>query len=153
RHPERFDEVTHLAEQVTDLVARRSKNNLTMRSKVYIGDTMGELNMLYGAADLAIVGGSFVAMGGQNPIEPASVGKGVLMGPQQFNFSVICPQLEAAGGMRSCANYQQLLEHLLALLAEPSDMQEMGMKARQYFLSQRGATDYLLREIEKVLLN
>ncbi|MFT5708134.1 MAG: 3-deoxy-D-manno-octulosonic-acid transferase, partial [Oceanospirillaceae bacterium] len=88
RHPERFDEVTHLAEQVTDLVARRSKNNLTMRSKVYIGDTMGELNMLYGAADLAIVGGSFVAMGGQNPIEPASVGKGVLMGPQQFNFSV-----------------------------------------------------------------
>ncbi|MEH6442461.1 MAG: lipid IV(A) 3-deoxy-D-manno-octulosonic acid transferase [Oceanospirillaceae bacterium] len=153
RHPERFDEVAHLAEQVTDLVARRSKNNLTMQSKVYIGDTMGELSMLYAAADLAIVGGSFVAMGGQNPIEAASVSKGVLMGPQQFNFSVICPQLETAGGMRSCADYQQLLEHLLALLAEPSTMQEMGMKAQQYFLSQRGATDYLLRKIEKVLLN
>ena len=113
---------------------------------------MGELSMLYAVADLAIVGGSFVAVGGQSPLEPASVAKGILMGPQQYNFSVICPQLEAAQGMHSCCDYTELLQQLQGLLAAPERMREMGLRAEEYFLSQRGATTILLQQVQSVLL-
>ncbi|MCJ8338330.1 MAG: lipid IV(A) 3-deoxy-D-manno-octulosonic acid transferase [Pseudomonadales bacterium] len=152
RHPERFEEVASLARKYSDKVVRRSAGAFDPQCQIYIGDTMGELAMLYAVADLAIVGGSFVAVGGQSPLEPASVAKGVLMGPQQYNFSVICPQLEAAQGMYSCSDYRQLLQQLQRLLAAPQLMQEMGVRAEKYFLSQRGATTILLQQIQSLLL-
>ncbi len=152
RHPERFSEVAELAQKYSKHVVRRSSGQFDPQCQIYIGDTMGELSMLYAVADLTIVGGSFVAVGGQSPLEPASVAKGVLMGPQQYNFSVICPQLEAAQGMLSCSDYRQLLKQLQRLLAEPERMQEMGLRAEKYFLSQRGATTILLQQIQSVLL-
>lgn len=152
RHPERFDLVADLAQNYSERVARRSKSDSFADAQIYIGDTMGELKLLYSVADLAIVGGSFVPLGGQNPIEPAILGKGVLMGPQQFNFSVICPQLEASGGLQTCQNFQQLAAHLTALLESPEKIAEMGAKAQQYCLDQQGATAMLLSEIDAVLL-
>jgi len=152
RHPERFTEVTELAKKYSDRVIRRSTGQFDPSCQIYIGDTMGELGMLYAVADLAVVGGSFVAVGGQSPLEPASVAKGVLMGPQQYNFSVICPQLEAAQGMHSCSDYTELLQQLQRLLAAPELMREMGLRAEKYFLSQRGATAIVLQQIQLVLL-
>ena len=152
RHPERFDHVAQLAAQYSDRVGRRSSQASFENLQIYIGDTMGELKLLYSVADLAIVGGSFVPLGGQSPIEPASLGKGVLMGPQQFNFSVICPELENAGALQSCEDYSQIALHLTALLASDVQVREMGSKAQQYCLAQQGATNMLLEEIDKVLL-
>ncbi len=152
RHPERFSEVAELAKQFASQVIRRTEHNVTSDCQVYIGDTMGELSMLYAAADLSIVGGSFVPLGGQNPLEPASVGKGVLMGPYQHNFSVICPELEAAGGMLSCADYEKLQICLQELLMEPERIVQLGKNAEDYFLSQRGASGILLQKIRQVLL-
>ncbi len=152
RHPERFTEVYELAKQYSTQVVRRSKANVSDTCQIYLGDTMGELAVMYAAADLAIVGGSFVALGGQSPIEPAAVGKGVLMGPEQFNFSVICPELEAAGGLHTCKDFSALQEQLTRLLAEPEKVKEMGVKAEHYYLSQRGASDILLAKIRQVLL-
>ncbi len=152
RHPERFDEVALMAAQYSPGVIRRSQQEITPQCRIYVADTMGELLMLYSVADLAIVGGSFVALGGQSPIEPASVAKGVLMGPHQYNFSTVCPELEAAGGLYTCENYQQLLERLRQLLSSPNEMVLMGKKAVEYALSKRGATGILVQNIEKVLL-
>ena len=152
RHPERFDHVAQLATQFSDKVGRRSKQASFENLQIYIGDTMGELKLLYSVANLAIVGGSVVPLGGQSPIEPASLGKGVLMGPQQFNFSVICPELEKAGALQSCEDFSQLALHLTELLASPAKMHEMGSKAQQYCMAQQGATKLLLDEIENVLL-
>jgi 3-deoxy-D-manno-octulosonic-acid transferase len=59
-------------------------------TQVVIGDTMGELMLLYGIADLAFVGGSLVERGGHNPLEPAAHAIPVLMGPAHFNFKDIC---------------------------------------------------------------
>ena len=152
RHPERFDHVAQLATDYSSQVGRRSQGASFDNLQIYIGDTMGELKLLYSVADLAIVGGSFVPLGGQSPIEPASLGKGVLMGPQQFNFSVICPELEEAGALQSCNDFAQLAEHLQGLLQSPAKMREMGSKAQQYCVAQQGATQMLLDEIKNVLL-
>ena len=65
---------------------------------VLIGDVMGSLFDLYGLADIATVGGSFVDVGGHNPIEPAAYGLPVLVGPYQYNFLRSCWSLKRMGG-------------------------------------------------------
>jgi 3-deoxy-D-manno-octulosonic-acid transferase len=153
RHPERFDAVAELASHYSSRVIRRSEQKINANCQIYIGDTMGDLLMLYKSADIAIVGGSFVPLGGQSPIEPASCAKGVLMGPHQYNFSVACPELEASGALRSCETFANLLQHLTSLLADPVKMKLMGEKASRYVSSQRGATSALMQSIERVLLS
>lgn len=157
RHPERFTDVATLAERTFGRkVLRRSEDGnsgqLAPDCEVYIGDTMGELMSMYAAADIAIVGGSFIAHGGQNPVEPASLGIGVLMGPQQFNFSSICAALEAAGGLNTCKDLSELQVNLLALLEKPAMARSMGEQAQAYVASQRGATEKVLATIERELL-
>src|SRR5205085_7577182 len=64
RHPSRFDEVAQWAD------ARRSRNEpMQEKTRVYLGDTMGEMAFYYGACDVALIGGSFAPLGGQNFIE------------------------------------------------------------------------------------
>src|SRR5690606_40009265 len=72
RHPERFDSVAAMAEEMELSIARRSKNQSPQSAQDYLGDTMGELMMLYGASDIALVGGSLIERGGHNPLEPAA---------------------------------------------------------------------------------
>lgn len=152
RHPERFSEVAELATQYTNQVLRRSQSDINEQCQVYIGDTMGELSMLYATADIAVVGGSFVALGGQSPIEPAAVGKGVIMGPQQYNFSVICPQMQDAGGLVTCDDFNELQNHLIALFADTKKLQSMGERALGYVSSQRGASETLFKNVEQLFL-
>jgi 3-deoxy-D-manno-octulosonic-acid transferase len=152
RHPERFTEVAELATQYSNQVQRRSQNNIGEQCQVYIGDTMGELTMLYAAADIAVVGGSFVALGGQSPIEPGAVGKGVIMGPQQYNFSVICPQMQEAGGLVTCHGFSELQERLISLFADTKKMQSMGENALKYVNAQRGASESLFKNVEQLFL-
>ncbi|OZB18093.1 MAG: 3-deoxy-D-manno-octulosonic acid transferase [Marinobacter sp. 34-60-7] len=89
RHPDRFESVAYLATQKGFTVARRSLGEDPSRVQVYLGDTMGELMMLYGASDLAFVGGSLIERGGHNPLEPAGWGIPVFSGPHIFNFETI----------------------------------------------------------------
>ncbi len=57
---------------------------------IYIADTLGELGLFYRLCPLCVVGGSFVPIGGHNPIEPAQLGCQIFYGPHIFNFITIC---------------------------------------------------------------
>src|ERR1700682_2460365 len=57
------------------------------RDRVHLGDTMGEMAFYYGACDVAIIGGSFAPLGGQNLIEALAAGAPVIVGPHMFNFA------------------------------------------------------------------
>ena len=76
RHPQRFDEVAQLAQ------SRRTRDPVPAATdRVHLGDTMGEMAFYYAAADVAVIGGSFLPLGGQNLIESLAAGAPVIVGP------------------------------------------------------------------------
>ncbi|KZZ26866.1 3-deoxy-D-manno-octulosonic acid transferase, partial [Alcanivorax sp. HI0083] len=116
RHPERFDSVAQLVRQQGLGLARRSKQDtIAADTQVYLADTMGELLMLFGVADVAFVGGSLVPVGGHNLLEPAGWGKPVLTGPHLHNFTAISNLLDDAGALTLVDNADALAIALQAL--------------------------------------
>ncbi|HHX8642339.1 TPA: lipid IV(A) 3-deoxy-D-manno-octulosonic acid transferase [Vibrio diabolicus] len=89
RHPERFDDVFTLCQQQGfSTVRRTSMHAVETNTQVYLGDTMGEMLTLMGAADICFMGGSLVGdkVGGHNVLEPAALGVPVITGPSYYNF-------------------------------------------------------------------
>jgi len=99
RHPERFEAVTNAVRSRGIRVQRRSAGAASAQTQAYVADTMGEMLQLLAAADLVLVGGSLIAHGGHNPIEPAALGKATLIGPHHMNFAVIVDNLQSAGAL------------------------------------------------------
>ncbi|AZZ94422.1 3-deoxy-D-manno-octulosonic acid transferase [Hahella sp. KA22] len=144
RHPERFDKVGEdILRAGLSMVRRSSNATVTPETQVLLGDTMGELLRFYAAADLAFVGGSLVDTGGHNPLEPAAVGKPVLMGPAVFNFTDICAQLAQAQGLRFVER-GTLGDVLSALCDDEAARLRMGEAASTVVNDNRGALDRLL---------
>ncbi len=92
RHPERFDDMYNLCQQQGfETVRRTTQENVANSTQVYLGDTMGEMLLLLGAADICFMGGSFAGdkVGGHNVLEPAALGVPIISGPSFFNFKEI----------------------------------------------------------------
>jgi 3-deoxy-D-manno-octulosonic-acid transferase len=103
RHPQRFDEVAALVAQAGFTLSRRSAwasntpSSADAEAEVWLGDTLGEMPAFYAAAGVALLGGSFAPLGGQNLIEAAACGCPVVMGPHTFNFAQAAELALAAG--------------------------------------------------------
>lgn len=113
RHPERFDEVAALITESGLQMARRSLDEaIAAHTQVYLADTMGELMQWYAAADVALVGGSLVAIGGHNPVEPASVATPILMGQYTQSCQSVVDKLAEVGALYQPHNvhYQALTQ-------------------------------------------
>jgi 3-deoxy-D-manno-octulosonic-acid transferase len=142
RHIERINEIEALFAARAVPCARKSVNPATRVSDV-LWDTMGDLLDAYKQADIAVVGGSFVPKGGQNPIEPAALSVPVVFGPSMENFHGIAEVLVQQGGAQQVTLPE--LEHCLGELLEQSDKrQAMGQRARRAVESRQGATDKTL---------
>ena len=88
RHPQRFDAVAALFNNAGLTVSRRSHDGWNFApADVWLGDSLGDMAVYYSLSDLALLGGSFAPLGGQNLIEAAACGCPVVMGPHTFNFS------------------------------------------------------------------
>jgi 3-deoxy-D-manno-octulosonic-acid transferase len=149
RHQERFDQVAALVVQHGLVVARRSRDQEPgADTAVYLADTMGELLMLFGAADIAFVGGSLVPVGGHNLLEPALWSKPVITGPVLHNFTLIAELLDAAGAHRLVENEVELADLLQRLFREPALRRQMGERAAQVVQAHRGALAKLLTMLE-----
>ena len=151
RHPERFNSVADLCTSRGFSLARRSSDDPVAGADILLGDTMGELMSFYGACDIAFVGGSLVATGGHNMIEPAAWGVPVLSGPHLFNFTEASRLLLDGEAMMVCHNAKQMAEQALALFRDHQRRQQMGTAARHIAEANRGALDRLLTLIEKTI--
>nr|WP_261822264.1 lipid IV(A) 3-deoxy-D-manno-octulosonic acid transferase [Pragia fontium] len=152
RHPERFPTAQQLTTQAgMSYITRSSGEVPTQHTQVVIGDTMGELMLLYGIADLAFVGGSLVERGGHNPLEPAAHAIPVLMGPHTFNFKDICSKLEQADGLITVDNASSLAEKIESLLADEAYRSYRGQQAVNVLLHNQGALEKLLTLLEPYL--
>lgn len=151
RHPERFNKVANLC-RADFSIARRSEHQLPEdNTQIYLGDTMGELRLLYAASDVAFVGGSLVPIGGHNPIEPALLNLPIINGPHFHNFKMITTQIELAGGLKIIHNTEELAQWVVSLLQDPNLRQHYGENARKLCLSHSGALQLLCGWVEKQL--
>lgn len=152
RHPERFDAVAALIAQRGLSVVRRSSGAVVdADGAVLLGDTMGELLLLLGCADIAFVGGSLIARGGHNMLEPAAWGLPIITGDSDFNFREISLLLQQAGALVKVADTNALTETLATLLDDAAERQQRGAAARQVVEQNRGALEKLLDVIDQQL--
>lgn len=147
RHPERFRQVARLVKGQGLSLARRSRQESPGHTQVYLGDTMGELLMLYGVADLAFIGGSLIRRGGHNPLEAAAWGMPVISGPHVFNFSDIFQRLEEGGGVVTVDSSDTLAQSLLRLLGDTEYRAKVGANAESVLLANQGALAKLIAGI------
>lgn len=145
RHPERFDDVARLIDSMGFSLGRRSQSGNDgvdrVGHEVYLGDTMGELLMLYGASDVAFVGGSLIERGGHNPLEPAAWGIPVLSGPHIFNFETIYERLDSGQGLYMTNSAESLAQCVVNLFSDKSSAQKAGHNALAVVNANRGALE------------
>jgi 3-deoxy-D-manno-octulosonic-acid transferase len=154
RHPERFKAVGQLlAERKFKYVTRTSGHTCSDDTSVWLIDTLGELQAIYGVADVAFVGGSLVPVGGHNLLEPAALGVAVVTGQHLYNTEDIADMLVREGGVRVVQNSQQLGQVVARLLSEQTVRQTMSEAAEGIIETNRGAVDRLLELISPILTN
>jgi 3-deoxy-D-manno-octulosonic-acid transferase len=151
RHPERFEEVYSLCVSRGLAVCRRSAGeDPGSQTQVLLIDTLGELLMLFGLAQVAVIGGSFVPNGGHNPLEAAVWGMPVICGPSMFNFEDIAERLQAAGALEQVENASALAGALVGLLGDPEERNRRGACALEVMEQSRGALDALVAAVLRV---
>jgi 3-deoxy-D-manno-octulosonic-acid transferase len=155
RHPQRFDEVAALVASHGLRLVRRSAWQITPSSDafsvdVWLGDSMGEMPLYYALAHVALLGGSFAPLGGQNLIEAAACGCPVVMGPHTFNFAQAAELAEAAGAAIRVADMNAGMQAALALL-QSAQRAETVQRALTFASAHRGAAERMARQIARLI--
>jgi len=149
RHPERFAAVGALVERAGfTLVTRSSGARCTAQTRVFLGDSMGELTMLYAAADVAFVAGSLERIGGHNLLEPAALGVPSLTGPHNFNAPDIAELLVEQGATQVVPDAAGIAREVVRLLGDPAERQRRGSLALAALENNRGAVRRLFALVE-----
>ncbi|HYE51437.1 MAG TPA: 3-deoxy-D-manno-octulosonic acid transferase, partial [Azospirillaceae bacterium] len=133
-------------------VARRSLGEAPdVAADVFLGDTLGELGLFYRLAPVAAVGGSFVPVGGHNPVEPALLGAAVLHGPHMHNFAEMAAELEAAGGALRVADADALAAAVSRLLADGDERTRLASAGAAVAERNRQAADRVMEALAPLL--
>ena len=141
RHPQRFDAVASLLEDANVTYQRRSQEEaIAADTRVVLGDSMGEMFAFYAACDVAFVGGSLLALGGQNLLEACAVGKPVIVGPHTYNFEEATEQAIDAGAALRVSDTTMLKTTVLRLLANQQEAMNIGAAGLEFMQRHRGAT-------------
>ena len=152
RHPERFDDVAILLQQLGMPTYRRSLwQGEKLAGGVFLLDSIGELAALYALADVAFVGGSLVPRGGHNIIEPAQHGVPIVTGTFTENFRDIVALFKSRNAVR-IVTLAELPLTLMQLLADKTDRQALGRRAEETMRSQMGATSRTLDALKGLIV-
>lgn len=152
RHPQRFPEVLEAINAQGLSVCRRSENALpTPETKVWLGDSMGEMPAYFAAADLALMGGTIVPLGGQNLIEAAACGCPVLVGPHSFNFLQATEDALACGAAKRIQNAVEAAQEAARLLKNREELVAMQKAALDFSQAHRGATQKTVALVSRLL--
>ena len=170
RHPQRFDAVTQLVLDAGFTVSRRSlwQTEIPARIQaqtleqphtappqdvdVWVGDTLGEMALYFGLADVVLLGGSFAPLGGQNLIEAAACGCPVVMGPHTFNFAQAAALAQAAGAAFELADMGLAVEKALQLLQSRAQLEQAQLASLRWSQAHCGAAERTALAVKTLLL-
>lgn len=151
RHPQRFDEVAGAVKAAGLGLQRRSDEaEVAASTRVWLGDSMGEMFSYYLAADVALIGGSWLPFGGQNLIEACAVGTPAIVGPHTFNFAKVAEDAVAAGAALRAPDLDAGVRSALALIVDPARRQAVADAGRAFAAADRGATDRTIELLTKL---
>jgi 3-deoxy-D-manno-octulosonic-acid transferase len=154
RHPERFNSIALLCQQAGWNVARRSDSAVVdAHVDIVLGDTMGELLVFYGAADMAFVGGSLVPVGGHNLIEPAAWACPVISGPYLFNFAEVERLLCDKNALVLVSSVEGIVEAVSHYLHDDHARLQAGLRASDVAECNRGALVHVVQLLEILIKN
>lgn len=152
RHPSRATAIRRELEGLGLAVAQRSRGEaIGAATDIYLADTIGELGLWYRLADAVFVGGSLVAHGGQNLLEPAKLGCAILAGPHTANFARLAAEMHEAGALREVGGPAALTAAVAELLQDPAARQALAAAAGGYAARQAGVLDRIMDELEPLL--
>jgi 3-deoxy-D-manno-octulosonic-acid transferase len=152
RHPERFSEVKKLIESYNfRIICRSQQTECAPEIDVVLGDTLGELLVLYGAADVAFVGGSLVSVGGHNLLEPAMLGLPIITGPKLCSIKEISEMLINASALLIANNQEELALGVTKLLLNPLLRNKIKVAELKLIEKHKGAISLILQWIEQNL--
>lgn len=153
RHPQRFDDVARLLKENDIDFVRKSLDpqlaSVTEKTRVVLGDTMGEMSFYCALADVCLMGGSFGGFGSQNLIEPASLGAPVILGPSTFNFAKPAADAVAMGAAEQVADASEGFAKACHWLADDS-LPQRSLKAKAFAQTYTGATQKQMAVIESI---
>ena len=155
RHPERFNAAAELIKKAGFSYCRRSENIAPAAdTQVVLGDTMGELMLMYGISDIAFVGGSLVKHGGHNPLEPLAFKLPVISGKHTFNFPEVFTKLLAVYGVLEINSNAAALSSAVEKFLGSSELRERyGNAGYEVLIENRGALRRLLDLLRPYLIS
>jgi 3-deoxy-D-manno-octulosonic-acid transferase len=157
RHPQRFDAVARMCADRGWTVLRRSQwgsdgpADGPVTRTLWLGDTLGDMALYYGLSDVALLGGSFAPLGGQNLIEAAACGCPVVMGPHTFNFAEAARLAVAAGAAWQVADMAAGVQQALQLVQTPAAQQAASQAGIHLAHSHQGAARHTAQAVVALL--
>ncbi|MEX8523196.1 MAG: 3-deoxy-D-manno-octulosonic acid transferase [Leptothrix ochracea] len=153
RHPQRFDDVAAMVQATGLSLVRRSRwteaeaDQALATADVWLGDSMREMPAYYALADVALLGGSFAPLGGQNLIEAAACACPVVMGPHTFNFKDAAESAQTAQAARRCVDLPEALDFAFHWASDPPALALARQAATTFAGAHRGAAEHMARQI------
>ena len=120
-------------------------------AQVWLGDSLGEMALYYSLADVALLGGSFAPLGGQNLIEAAACACPVVMGPHTFNFLEAAEQAEQTGAARRVSDMAAAVQTALAWSVDAGGRQAAAENARAFTQTHQGAAKRVAALVQEML--
>lgn len=152
RHSKRGGEISDICRQAKISYSRRTSGVLpSAGDAVYIADTMGELGVFFSAVKICCMGGSFVPVGGHNPIEPAHFGCAILYGPHMQNFKTVQADFDSQKAALSCQGAGDLAENVNRLLSAPQEVLALGTAAKRLAEDKKNVVEGVMDLLAPVL--
>ena len=153
RHPERFDEVFEICQNLDLITHRRSLNqSIHTSTQVYLADSMGELWLWYALSQVCFVGGSLNEPGGgHNILEPMVLNVPTVIGPRYFNFQTIVDEFIDENGVLIAQDAEQVVAIWMACLAEPEQTQQVVEQAHKVLQRNQGSLQKHIGVINRYL--
>lgn len=144
RHPQRGEEVAKLLSAHGKVALRSHGDKITADTKFYIADTLGELGLFYRLCETVFMGGSLVAHGGQNPLEPARLRCCVITGIHTENFTDIYAEMEKLSIAIRVKNATELATQIGKLIHNSDAVVQMQMLTKEWLRTKSGAVDKII---------
>ena len=165
RHPQRVNEVESLLQSRGLRVSRRSTwgqlgpnsvpcfndHGTPNPTEIFLGDSLGEMALYYSFSAIALLGGSFEKLGGQNLIEALACACPLVMGPHTFNFAEAAVAAEAAGLAQRSNCMEAAVQLAVETVKNSQHRTKIAQQATQFAQQHGGATDRTVQAVQDLL--